>query len=133
MSRSICAERTLTRLDFARLKKLTLAGTFPELLELLDEAEVVESSEVPQHVVTMYANIEIEDVRTRRRQTVVVCYPCDAQPSMGYISVLSPVGISLLGLQVGRVATWHAPSGEANSAEVMAILFQPEAAGDYLT
>jgi regulator of nucleoside diphosphate kinase len=133
MPKSICAERRLTRLDFARLKKLTLAGTFPELVELLDEADVVDSSEVPHDVVTMYAQVEIEDHTTRERQTVVVCYPCDAQPSLGYISVLSPVGINLLGLQVGCVATWRAPSGVVNSTEVVAILFQPEAAGDYLS
>ncbi|MFO1333096.1 MAG: GreA/GreB family elongation factor, partial [Rubrivivax sp.] len=46
--------------------------------------------------------------------------------------VLSPVGSSLLGLQVGDVAQWRTPTGEAKAAEVVAVLFQPEASGDYV-
>ena len=133
MSKPICVERKLTELDFARLKKLTLTDPASELFELLRDAEEVDPKEMPPDVVTMYAHVEIEDVKTQRCQTVVVCYPCDAQPSLGYISVLSPVGISLLGLQAGSVARWHGPSGEENSAKVSDILFQPEAAGDYVT
>jgi regulator of nucleoside diphosphate kinase len=81
----------------------------------------------------MYAHVQIQDVKTHRCQIVVVCYPCDAQPSLGYISVLSPVGLGLLGLRAGSVARWHGPGGEQNSAKVTEILFQPEAAGDYVT
>ncbi|EWS58029.1 Regulator of nucleoside diphosphate kinase [Methylibium sp. T29-B] len=47
------------------------------------------------------------------------------------MSVLSPVGCSLLGLTVGAVARWSTPAGEARAAEVVALLFQPEASGDY--
>jgi regulator of nucleoside diphosphate kinase len=46
---------------------------------------------------------------------------------------LTPVGASLLGLQVGAVARWQSPIGEPCAAEVLAILFQPEASGDYTT
>jgi regulator of nucleoside diphosphate kinase len=133
MSKTACVERTLTQLDVARLRKLTLARAVPQLAELLDEAEVVESRAVPQHVITMYAHVEIEDPATRRRQIVVVCYPDDAQPALGYISVLSPLGTSLLGLPEGGVARWQGPDGQDHAAAVRAILFQPEAAGDYVT
>ena len=40
---------------------------------------------------------------------------------------------SLLGLRVGGRAHWHTPQGEPRSARVTAILFQPEASGDYTT
>lgn len=133
MPKSMCVQRQLTQLDFVRLQKLRLAGDFPQLVELLDEAEVVESRDVSQDVVTMYAQVEIEDLGTRRRRTVAVCYPADAQPSLGYISVLSPVGTGLLGLHEGCVARWRTPGGQEHGAQVLAILFQPEAAGDYVT
>lgn len=133
MHKLIHGERKLTDLDFIRLKKLTVAGLLPDLSYLLSEAEVVDPREMPPDIVTMYAQVEIEEVKTRRRQTLVICYPSDAEPSAGYISVLSPVGTSLLGLGVGSIARWQGPSGEEHSAEVVAILFQPEATGDYVT
>ena len=49
----------------------------------------------------------------------------------GFVSVLSPVGASLLGLRVGNVARWSTPAGDERAGEILAILFQPEASGDY--
>lgn len=126
------AERTLTELDFTRLSKLPDGRLSPELANLLSTAEVLGSRDVPADTITMYSQVELVDLHTRRRQKLTVCYPDDAEPSAGFISVLSPVGRSLLGLQVGTVARWQTPSGEEGAAEVVAILFQPEASGDYV-
>lgn len=133
MEKTIAVLRQVTALDFARLKKVAGFGAQPELDELLDEAEVIDSREVAPDVVTMYAQVEVEDLATGKRQTLVVCYPADAEPASGFISVLSPVGLALLGLPVGAVARWQAPPGHEKAARVAAILFQPEATGDYLT
>jgi regulator of nucleoside diphosphate kinase len=81
----------------------------------------------------MYSRVELVDVHTHRRQVLTICYPQDAEPAAGFISVLSPVGISLLGLKVGDVAKWHTPHGEECAAVVEGIQFQPEATGDYVT
>jgi regulator of nucleoside diphosphate kinase len=133
MTMPIYGERKLTRVDFARLRRLHAAGMADGLEDLLAEAEVVDPKDMPADVVTMYAQFEIEESTTRRRQTLVICYPGDAEPSAGYISVLSPVGLALIGLQAGDVARWQAPSGESHSAELLAVKFQPEATGDYVT
>lgn len=133
METTIAGPRQLTALDAARLRKVASFGSQPELDELLNEAEVIDSRQVAPDIVTMYAQVEVEDLRTRGRHTLVVCYPADAEPAKGYISVLSPVGLALLGLQVGAVARWQAPGGNENAAKVAAILFQPEASGDYVT
>jgi len=133
MEKTIAGLRQLTALDFARLRKVADFGAQPALAELLDEAEVIDSRQVAPDVVTMYAQVEVEDLGTRGRQTLVVCYPADAEPARGSISVLSPVGLALLGLPVGAVARWRAPGGREKAAKVAAILFQPEASGDYLT
>ena len=132
MHATIHGERTLTELDFARLSKL-LGHQPTSLADLLACAEVTSSRTVPGNVVTMYSRVELVDAHTRRRQTLTVCYPADAEPAAGFISVLSPVGHSLLGLKIGDTARWETPAGEACAAEVAAILFQPEATGDYVT
>lgn len=133
MHATIHGERTLTDLDFARLSKLPGHGLPPSLAQLLASAEVTGSRAVPSDVVTMYSRVELVDVHTHRRQTLTVCYPGDAEPTAGFISVLSPVGSSLLGLKVGDVAKWLTPHGDECASQVAAILFQPEATGDYQT
>jgi regulator of nucleoside diphosphate kinase len=124
-------ERTLTDLDFARLTKLLSQQLPPTLADLLAGAEVMKSRAVNADVVTMYSRVEVVDAHTRRRQVLTICYPDDAEPAAGCISVLSPVGISLLGLKTGDIARWLTPTGEECAAEVAAIQYQPEAAGDY--
>jgi len=124
-------ERTLTDLDFARLTKLLSQQLPPTLADLLAGAEVMKSRAVNADVVTMYSRVEVVDAHTRRRQVLTICYPDDAEPAAGCISVLSPVGISLLGLKTGDIAKWLTPTGEECAAEIAAIQYQPEAAGDY--
>ena len=45
--------------------------------------------------------------------------------------MLSPVGRALLGLRVGETTQWSTPDGRSHAAEIVALLFQPEASGDY--
>jgi len=86
---------------------------------------------VPPDVVTMYSQVLLLDRASGERNKVTLCYPADAEPAEGFVSVLSPLGWSLLGLRAGQVARWSTPSGGERAAEVLAILFQPEASGDY--
>ena len=133
MRTSNYGERKLTELDFTRLRKLTAANAMPQLLDLLDEADVVPPRAIPPDVVTMYAQLIVRDLKMQRRQILVVCYPADAEPAKGFISVLSPAGMGLIGLPVGATATWRGPGGEESVFQIERILFQPEATGDYLT
>jgi regulator of nucleoside diphosphate kinase len=124
-------ERTLTDLDFARLRKLPSELLPSAFSEMLDGAEVTSSREIPTDVVTMYSRVEVVDTQTSRRQVLTLCYPHDAEPAAGSISVLSPVGGSLLGLKVRDIARWLTPNGEQCAAEIVAIHYQPEDSGDY--
>lgn len=126
-------ERTLTDLDHSRLTKLAGHRPPPVLDDLLAQADITSSRTVRADVVTMYSRVELVDVHTHRRQVVTLCYPQDAEPAAGFISVLSPVGISLLGLRAGDVARWQTPHGEECAAVIESIQFQPEASGDYHT
>nr|WP_316639317.1 GreA/GreB family elongation factor [uncultured Roseateles sp.] len=132
------AERTLTELDHTRLLKLTrqmrsgpAQGEAEDIEGALEMARLVPSRSVSPDVVTMYSQVRLQDSLTGSRFQLTLCYPSDADPSAGFVSVMSPVGASLLGLGVGATARWITPSGEARAAEVLAVLFQPEASGDY--
>lgn len=131
-------DRTLTELDHVRIKNLIrrdlrdrLPAALTQQIEVaLDSSAVVPAREVPPDVVTMYSQVMLLDQGSGERTKLALCYPADAEPAAGFISVLSPLGLSLLGLRVGDIARWRTPAGE-RAAEVLEILFQPEASGDY--
>jgi len=131
MTAIIHGERVLTELDHVRLTKLQGAKGHPALESLLDLAEVMRSREVPADIVTMHSKITLVDTRTGQRDEMTLCYPAEADPAKGFLSVLSPVGMSLIGLRLGAVAHWKTPGGDERSARVEEILFQPEASGEY--
>lgn len=130
IDRSPCC---LTELDHVRLLKLGGAHPPPALAQLLDAADLLPSREVPPDVVTMYTQMEVTELATGERQRLAICYPHDAEPERGFVSVLSPVGLALLGQRVGAVVTPHTPDGVARPLRIGSILFQPEATGDYVT
>lgn len=135
----VTMERTLTELDHVRLLNLLRrdahgdgsAAHLRALEDVLDTSALVPSREVAPNVVTMYSQVLLQDSQIGQRNSLTLCYPVDAEPAMGFVSVLSPVGSALLGLQVGSRARWRTPSGDEKAAEVLAILFQPESSGDY--
>ena len=126
-------ERLLTELDFARLKNLPTGHLSSDLLDTLESLEQVPSQAIPADTVTMYSQVVVEDLLTGKQQKLTLCYPADAEPHVGFISVLSPVGASLIGQRVGAVARWQTPNGDQCAAEIVELLFQPEASGDYTT
>lgn len=127
MRASNLGERKLTEPDFTRLNRFTAAGALPQLADVLDDAEVVPARAIPADVVTMYSQFVIRDLKMQRRQILTLCFPPDAEPGKGSISVLSPAGMALIGLPVGAIARWSGPGGEQTVAQIEGVLFQPEA------
>lgn len=132
MSAILHGERLLTELDFTRLSRRDDDGDLPDTLSAsLAAADLTSSREVPADVVTMYSQVVIRDEASSTPQTLTLCYPEDAAADKGFVSVLSPVGASLLGLRLGARARWRTPHGQERSAVIEAIPFQPEASGDF--
>lgn len=132
MSNIAPGELWLTKLDHGRLFKLN-GGHPPEpLTDVLDSAELIESAQVRPDVVTLYSQVLVtQDDGEQRKLTL--CYPDDAEPNAGFISVLSPVGLALLGRCMGAQVGWTMPSGKQRLLRIDAVLFQPESSGDYTT
>lgn len=131
--RIIVTETDLTRLQ--RVLDLHGEGRNAELAEMLEQelsrAEVMSSQEVPADVVTMNSTVVFEDEETGTRRTVTLCYPHDARSDEGRISVLAPVGSALIGLSVGQSIEWPIPGGRTRTLRIVAVPYQPEAAGHF--
>ena len=128
------AERTLTQIDYVRLTRLaslSARDAYGAIQALLENSDLVSSAAVPATVVTMNTQVRLQGDTGTAPDKVTVCYPDDAEPSQGFISVLSPLGASLLGLKAGDVARWRTPVGQERMACIVDVLFQPEASGDF--
>ena len=124
----------LTSQDLDRLERLVQISTkTPNVVALEEEieaAEVVERSEIPADVVTMNSRIRFVDEESGDETEVTLVYPSEADASAGRVSVLAPVGTALLGLSVGQSIEWPMPTGQSRRLRVVAVPYQPEAAGD---
>lgn len=127
----------LTQNDLDRLFDLVEAYSagsggrrYEQLENELARAVVVPREEIPADVVTMNSRVIFENETTGERREVQLVYPREADIDAGKISVLVPVGTALLGMRVGQSIDWALPSGEKHRYRVVAIPYQPEAAGD---
>ena len=102
----------------------------PALEAELKQAAVVPSAEIPQTVVTMNSKLRFRDLDDQSETEVTLVFPSDADMDIGLLSILSPIGTALLGYAEGDIIEWSVPAG-TRRIQIEAILYQPEAAGDY--
>lgn len=124
----------ITDQDYHRLS--ALVGQYDneavlQLEEELSRAHIVPQTEIPQGVVTMNSRLRYRDEGTGAEHEASLVYPQDANLDKGAISVLAPVGAALLGLSVGASIDWKMPNGATKKITVTAVLFQPEAEGQF--
>ncbi|HDR2753650.1 TPA: nucleoside diphosphate kinase regulator [Enterobacter asburiae] len=98
----------------------------------LDRAQMCTPESMPQNVVTMNSKVKFRDLTTGEERTRTLVYPAQMTDSSTQLSVLAPVGAALIGLRTGDTIHWELPGGTATHLEVLELLYQPEAAGDYL-
>ena len=127
----------LTQDDCDRLSNLLeayAAGSggrrFDALENELARAIVVPPEQIPKDVLTMNSRVVFEDETTGERREVTLVYPAHADIGAGKISILVPVGSALLGLRIGQSIDWNLPNGQRRRYRVIAVPYQPEAAGD---
>ena len=121
-------ERRLAQLLQAKANELE-RGTL-ELLEAeLQRATIVDSSQIPDDVVTMNSVVSFEDLETGQPSEVTLVYPSASSGTGGKVSILAPIGSALLGLSVGESIVWPVPGGRSRRLRVTAVHYQPEAEG----
>lgn len=99
------------------------------LAAALRTAVVVPPEHVPRDVVTMRSRLVLSDVLTAERHELALVYP-EEQRDEGTVSVLSPLGVALLGLSEGALVAWPRRRGRSAVLRVEEIRYQPEAAGE---
>lgn len=96
----------------------------------LGRARVVSRADVPPDVVTMNSTVRIRDQRVREAEEFTLVYPAEADALAGRVSVLAPLGLAVLGARAGDLIKWRVPAG-VRTFRLEAVVYQPEAAGDF--
>lgn len=97
----------------------------PEVGErLIDEiarAKLVAPNKMRDDVVTIGSGVTYRDLDMAREHTVSVVYPENANIEEGRISVLTPVGVALLGLSAGATISWITRDDDTRQLEVLEV------------
>ena len=105
------AERLAAMLAAHRRANRFEADASDQLADLLMEARLLPAERLPEGCVALYSTVAYEEQPAGKRRTVTLVLPEDADPSRGRISVLSPIGLALLGRRRGSLAEAHTPNG----------------------
>ena len=127
----------INRLDADRLQRLIDAATekdqmVAELLQdELSHGEIVNPEEIPDIVVSMNSQIQFTDLTRNQQMVRTLVYPHSLGNTEDAISIMAPIGASLLGVKVGDTIDWPLPNQQATRLRVDAILWQPEREKQY--
>jgi regulator of nucleoside diphosphate kinase len=105
---------------------------FTPMVEVLEarlrRARVVAPQELSKETITMNSRFQVRDPQDDSASTYTLVYPLEADHERGKVSVLSPLGVAVLGAQVGDFI-WWTEAGESRSGRIESLSFQPEAVG----
>jgi len=117
---------TITRTDSERLWRLAefFADRNPvvaeELLAELDRAKVVDDGRLAADIVRMGSSLRFtSDLGEDRRVTLV--FPGEADSAEGKVSILTPIGVALIGLAAGQSIDWTARDGRNHRLTVESV------------
>ena len=90
-------------------------------MDEIARAKLVAPDKLRDDVVTIGSEVTYRDLGSDRMQTVFVVYPEDADIDQHRISVLTPVGVALLGLSPGATISWITRDDETRLLEVVSV------------
>jgi regulator of nucleoside diphosphate kinase len=124
--------------DYQRLIELIEFGSLKTgnqkvidgLYKRLREAKVIPQEDIGKRVITMNSRVMLKDLASKRETEISITYPQDSEPRERRVSVLSDIGLALLGREERDIVSWKIPTG-IGSFQIMKVAYQPEAAGHY--
>jgi regulator of nucleoside diphosphate kinase len=117
----------LSKAESDRLADLAVAvfGSMPAIAKaLIDEvnrADVVAPHRLPSDAVAMHSVVEFRDDVTGRVRTVQIVYPQYADISVDKVSILTPIGVALIGLSAGQSTIWQGRDGITRRLTVLQV------------
>lgn len=91
------------------------------LFDEIGRARIVSSSKMPRDVVSMGSTVTYRDESTRQEITVTLVYPEEADIAKMRVSVMTPIGVALLGLAEGASFYWDTREKQRRMLTVLSV------------
>lgn len=85
---------------------------------------------MPADIITMRSRVTLRNLTNQSLLNCTLVYPSECDPENGRISVLAPLGATMIGYKIGDSFEVDLPDGRT-TFEVVSITYQPESAGDH--
>lgn len=111
----------LSKIDYSTIMNYLISGQartlfnrfdVEELLAEIKKAKLVDDKDMPADVVRLNSTVQVFDEFAGKVIELTLVTPKLANIKEKRISVLSPVGIALIGCRKGHQVAWKVPSGE---------------------
>lgn len=122
----------MTRSDHERLSRLANAlssvssNVADQLFTELDRARVVDDARIAINVVRMGSTLRYTTDSGEDR-TVTLVFPGEADIAEGKISLLTPIGVALIGLSAGQSMDWTARDGRIHRLTIDSVCVPTQA------
>ena len=84
---------------------------FARFAREMKEAIVMESHTIPDDVVTLYSRVRYRFLDSSESKEHVIVFPAQTKDSEEYLSILSPLGLAMIGEREGTIVSYDAPGG----------------------
>ncbi len=91
------------------------------LLEELSRANIVDSANMPADVVSIGSQVTYRDESTRQEKTVTLVFPEHADILNQRVSIMTPIGVALLGLSEGAAFYWDTRNDQRRVLTVLRV------------
>lgn len=108
---------------------LQMEARAPELSEMIlgeiDRAKLLPIARMPEDVVRLGSEVTFQDDSSNAARKVRLVLPADADIGAGAVSVVTPVGVGLIGMRVGAEIDWPCPDGRPRVLKILSVSQQP--------
>lgn len=117
-------ELIISESDYEKLSRL-VEQSRSEATEALDKellkADVFPDTLMPDNIVSLYSKTHFKDVNTGNKRIVTIVMPWESNVTEMRISILSPVGIAIIGARVGSVIDWPLLNNRSSKLEIVEV------------
>ncbi|MFX0547143.1 nucleoside diphosphate kinase regulator [Roseovarius sp. S1116L3] len=99
------------------------------MFDEINRAQIVPASEMPGDVIGIGSTATYRDETTGQEKAFTLVYPEDANIALDRVSVLTPIGVALLGLAEGAAFHWDTRANQRRTLTVIRVE-QPAGSGE---
>lgn len=96
--------------DHIRRRKLSVYNQEKLILELRNATQIL-NKDIPADVVTVNTRVRVKELETGAEATYTIVPPAKARNKRNTISILSPIGVAMVGYSQGDELKWEMPDG----------------------